>query len=84
MPKNILFLWLTSKVSRVECRYKGKGKGFKMKTRDEIMTQIAKLRYDLDWYREDRKFGKVAEIRLEIARLENILHRLKEPVFVGG
>jgi hypothetical protein len=39
----------------------------------KIMREIISLRYDLDNYREIRMFGKVAEIRLEIARLEAML-----------
>ncbi len=39
----------------------------------KIMREIISLRYDLDNYREMRMFGKVAEIRLEIARLEAML-----------
>lgn len=39
-----------------------------------IMNEIVNLRYDLDFYREERNWFKVAEIRLEIARLEAILY----------
>ena len=45
--------------------------------REDIMREIISLRFDLDNYRECRMFGKVAEIRLEIARLEGILENMK-------
>lgn len=45
--------------------------------REDIMRQIISLRFDLDNFREARMFGKVAEIRLEIARLEGILENMK-------
>jgi ribosomal protein L29 len=44
-------------------------KNVKMK----IMQEIVNLRYEMDDYREMRMFHKVAEIRLEIARLETLL-----------
>lgn len=46
-------------------------------TREKINYQIISLRYDIDNYREARMFGKVAELRLEIARLEAILRLMK-------
>lgn len=45
--------------------------------REDIMREIISLRFDLDNFREARMFGKVAEIRLEIARLEGILENMK-------
>lgn len=39
----------------------------------KIMETIISLRYDIDNYREARMFAKVAELRLEIARLEALL-----------
>ena len=44
--------------------------------RDKIMFRIVSLRFDIDNYREARMFGKVAELRLEIARLESLLRNL--------
>ena len=41
--------------------------------KNKILRQIVELRFDLDNYRQLRQFGKVAEIRLEIARLEAML-----------
>jgi hypothetical protein len=41
--------------------------------RMKIMGQIISLRYMIDTYREARMYGKVAELRLEIARLESLL-----------
>lgn len=45
--------------------------------RNKIMFQIVSLRFDIDNYRNARMFGKVAELRLEIARLESILRNMK-------
>jgi hypothetical protein len=39
----------------------------------KIMQTIISLRFDIDNYREARMYGKVAELRLEIARLEALL-----------
>lgn len=39
----------------------------------KVMQVIVGLRYDMDFYREERNWYKVAEIRLEIARLEALL-----------
>lgn len=39
----------------------------------KVMQEIISLRYDMDFYREERNWYKVAEIRLEIARLESLL-----------
>ena len=39
----------------------------------KILERIVGLRWELDDYREARMYGKVAEIRLEIARLEALL-----------
>lgn len=44
-----------------------------MNVKMKIMQEIISLRFDMDNYREMRMFGKVAEIRLEIARLEALL-----------
>lgn len=41
----------------------------------KIMETIISLRYAMNDYREDRQFAKVAELRLEIARLEALLHQ---------
>lgn len=38
-----------------------------------IFQRIVSLRYMMDNYRDARMFGKVAELRLEIARLEALL-----------
>ena len=46
-------------------------------TREKINYQIISLRYEIDNYREARMFGKVAELRLEIARLEAMLRLMK-------
>lgn len=45
--------------------------------RETINYRIVSLRYEIDNYREARMFGKVAELRLEIARLESILKFMK-------
>lgn len=39
----------------------------------KVMEKIVNLRWEMDDYREARMYGKVAEIRLEIARLEAML-----------
>ena len=39
----------------------------------KIMREIVSLRFEMDDYRQMRMFHKVAEIRLEIARLEALL-----------
>ena len=44
-----------------------------MNVKMKIMQEIISLRYEMDNYREMRMFGKVAEIRLEIARLQSLL-----------
>jgi len=44
-----------------------------MNVKMKILEQIVDLRYEMDDYREMRMFHKVAEIRLEIARLEALL-----------
>lgn len=45
-----------------------------MKTfQDEINYRIVSMRFDIDNYREARMFNKVAELQLEIARLQGIL-----------
>ena len=44
-----------------------------MNVKMKIMEKIVDLRYEMDDYREMRMYGKVAEIRLEIARLEALL-----------
>jgi hypothetical protein len=46
-------------------------------TREKINYQIVSLRYDIDNYRQVRMFSKVAELSLEIARLEAILRIMK-------
>lgn len=43
----------------------------------EINVKIISLRYDIDNYREARMFHKVAELRMEIARLQGILRMQK-------
>ena len=45
--------------------------------RKSIMFAIISLRFEIDDYREARMFGKVTELRLEIARLEGILRNMK-------
>ena len=42
-------------------------------TIEEMNYRIVSLRMDMDNYREARQFGKVAELRLEIARLEGVI-----------
>ncbi len=39
----------------------------------KVLETIINLRWQMDDYREARMYGKVAEIRLEIARLEALL-----------
>ena len=39
----------------------------------KIVQRIIDLRWEMDDYRSARMYGKVAEIRLEIARLEALL-----------
>jgi hypothetical protein len=39
----------------------------------KVLQTIVNLRWEMDDYREARMYGKVAEIRLEIARLEALL-----------
>jgi len=46
--------------------------------RDEINFRIVSLRMEMDDMREARLFHRVAEIRLEIARLQAILRNCKE------
>jgi len=46
--------------------------------RQKILYEIVSLRYEIDNYREARMYGKVAQIRLEIARLEAILRNCKD------
>jgi hypothetical protein len=41
----------------------------------KVMERIVNLRWEMDDYREARMYGKVAEIRLEIARLEAMLSK---------
>ena len=48
--------------------------------RDEINFRIVSLRMEMDDMREARLFHRVAEIRLEIARLQAILRNCKEMV----
>ena len=45
--------------------------------KEKLNRQIVDLRYEIDAYRECRMFGKVAELTLEIARLQAILRNLK-------
>jgi ribosomal protein L29 len=42
-------------------------------TIEEMNYRIVSLRMDMDNYREARQFGKVAELRLEIARIEGVI-----------
>jgi len=42
-------------------------------TIEEMNYKIVSLRMDIDNYRQVRQFGKVAELRLEIARLEGLI-----------
>lgn len=41
--------------------------------KEKILEAIVGLRWEMDDYRQARMYGKVAEIRLEIARLEALL-----------
>jgi uncharacterized small protein (DUF1192 family) len=50
----------------------------KMKTfQQEINHRIVSLRFEIDNYRADRNYNKVAELQLEIARLQGILRTAK-------
>ena len=42
-------------------------------TIEEMNYRVVSLRMDMDNYREARQFGKVAELRLEIARIEGVI-----------
>jgi len=42
-----------------------------------IKNTIARLRYDTDYYRQLKMWNRVAELRLEIARLEAIINPKK-------
>jgi len=42
-----------------------------------ITNTIARLKWDADYYRQLKMWNKVAELRLEIARLEAILNPKK-------
>jgi uncharacterized small protein (DUF1192 family) len=55
-----------------------KAQGEKKMTKDEIFYRIVSLRFEIDSYREARMFHKVAELRLEIARLQGILRFKKD------
>jgi len=48
-----------------------------------INYKIISLRYDIDNYRQLRNFYKIAELRLEIARLQGIL-RTEKNLKVGS
>lgn len=49
-----------------------------MKTfQQEINHRIVSLRFEIDNYRADRNYNKVAELQLEIARLQGILRTAK-------
>lgn len=48
--------------------------------RESVLVAIVNLRSDLAAYREARMYGKIADIYLEIARLQAILRNMKEPV----
>lgn len=55
-----------------------------MKTfQEEINYRIVSLRFDIDNYREARMYHKVAELQLEIARLQGIL-RMQKNLQVGS
>lgn len=45
--------------------------------KNKIMDKIISLRFDIDNYMEDRDYGKVAEIRKMISRLESSLRDCK-------
>jgi len=42
-------------------------------TIEEMNYRIVSLRMDMDNYRAARQFGKVSELRLEIARIEGVI-----------
>lgn len=42
-----------------------------------IKNTIARLKWDADYYRQLKMWNRVAELRLEIARLEGILNPKK-------
>lgn len=42
-----------------------------------VKNKLARLRYDADYYRQLKMWNRVAELRLEIARLEAILNPKK-------
>ena len=44
---------------------------------EKINYKIISLRFEIDNYRQDRKYHKVAELQLEIARLQGILRTSK-------
>ena len=44
-----------------------------MNVKMKIMDKIISLRFDLDNYKNDRDWNMVRKIRMEIAKLENML-----------
>lgn len=55
----------------VDCGKEREKKMYNQKMK--ILQKIVDLRWEMDNYRSARMYGKVAEIRLEIARLEALL-----------
>lgn len=52
-------------------------------TNEKIMYRIVSIRFEIENYRKARDFRKVAELTIEMARLEGIL-RFKNSVQVGA
>ena len=59
----------------IYCRMKTQEK--EMSEYQTITNTIARLRCDINYYREAKMWNRVAELRLEIARLEAILNPKK-------
>ena len=63
---------LQMSISMVESKHKKEGKKMK-NVKMKMLQTIANLQTEMNHYRELEQFGKVAEIRLEIARLQAII-----------
>ena len=53
--------------------YEAKERKMMMNVKMKIMDKIISLRFDLDNYKNDRDWNMVRKIRMEIAKLENML-----------
>jgi hypothetical protein len=60
-------------ISSIYLEHKKERKRERKMEKLKVMQEIIGLRYELDNYRNDRNWYKVAQIRLEIARLEALL-----------